>query len=95
MKHNVELTPYYARDRRVYNGASCSGMNREQEHLAALSRRMRKADPTAHCTDFYQDGWIVWITPDPNRAPRELTGNGHWDKQSAIIEAIKVLENGT
>jgi len=55
---------------------------------------MRKSDPTAHCINFHQDGWIVFINPSPNSAPIELTGRGHWDEQPAIIEAIKVLENG-
>ena len=51
-----ELTTYMASDRRVYNGAPCSDMQREWDHTKYLETRMKQADPTARCTYFPMEG---------------------------------------
>lgn len=95
----MPLSAYRATDRRVYNGAPCSDMAREWAHTDALEKRMKDADPTAHCTYFPWEGkFLVFINsnilenPGLEGPPRELTGNFHEDKQDALIEAIRVLE---
>ena len=88
----VELETYYATDRRVYNGAPCSDMQREWNRTDALDKRMKEADPTAGCTYFpVEDKYMVFHYPDPERAPQAITGF-HACKQTALIEAIKILE---
>ena len=93
------LTTYRASDRRVYNGAGCSDMEREWARTDYLIKRMKKADPTASCTYFPLEGkHLVFINsnllenPNLEGPPQELTGNMHSNKQEALIEAIKILE---
>ena len=83
----------------VYNGALCSDMTKEREHTKALEARMKIADKTASCTYFPAEGmFLVFINSNsldnPNLVgpPKELTGVMYVDKQVALIEAIKVLE---
>ena len=93
-----ELTTYRASDRRVYNGAFCSDMQREVNHTQALVKRMHQLDTTAACIYFPAEGkFLVFINsnmlthPDLMGPPKILTGNFHNDKQEALIEAIEVL----
>jgi len=95
----MELTTYRANDRRVYYGAPCSDMQKEWNHTDALVARMKRADKTASCTYFPAEAkYLVFtnsnILENPNLVgpPRELTGVFHSNKQLALIEAIKVLE---
>ena len=81
------LDTYYARDRRVYNGALCSDLQREVDHASALERRMKKAEPEASCVYFPAEGKYLTFVRH-----KELTGNFHEEKQVALIEAIEVLE---
>jgi hypothetical protein len=39
LKDSEMLTPYHASDRRVYNGAPCSDMERERKRTAYLDKR--------------------------------------------------------
>jgi len=94
-----DLTTYRASDRRVYNGALCSDMRREQDHTEYLLKRMKEADPTVRCTYFPMEGKFLVFTnsnmlenPDLKGPPVKLTGNFHSSKQEALIEAITVLE---
>lgn len=89
----VPLEPYFASDRRVYDGALCSDMKRERNHTVMLEKRMKEADPTAQCTYFpVEEQWLVFTRPNPEGAPRPLTDNFHEKKQLALIEAIQILE---
>ena len=95
----TDLVEYRATDRRVYNGAPCSDMQREFNHTDALDKRMKEADPTASCTYFPMEGkCLVFVNsnllenPDLKGPPRELTGIFHESRQAALIEAIIVLE---
>lgn len=95
-----DLTTYRARDRRVYYGAPCSDMEREWDHTYALERRMKIADRTARCTYFPTEGKHMVFTNsnclenhDLKGPPVELTGKFHTEKQEALIEAIRILEN--
>ena len=82
------LTTYRASDRRVYNGSSCSDMQREQTHTKDLLARMNQAEPAARCTYFPMEGqYLVFVNL------KQLTGKFHDDKQLALIEAITVLES--
>lgn len=90
---------YTATDRRVYNDALCTDMQKESDHIEHLETRMKKADPTASYTYFPAEGkYIVFINSNimENPAligpPRILTGTMHPSKQLALIEAINVLE---
>lgn len=92
-------TTYRASDRRVYNDALCSDMQREADHTAILEKRMKQLDPTARCTYFPLEGKFLVFTnsnilecPYVEGPPKELTGNFHSDKQVALIEAINLLE---
>lgn len=91
-ENKVSLTTYRATDRRVYEGALCSDMQRERKHTQALETRMEKADPTARCTYFPSEGYLVFVCKELDGPPRELTGKFHENKQEALIEAIEVLE---
>jgi hypothetical protein len=85
------LTTYRARDRRVYNGAFCSDMQREANHTKNLEDRMKRADPSASCVYFPGNsptGYLVFIN-----TMTILTNNFHVNKQEALIEAITILEN--
>jgi hypothetical protein len=99
VKQAEDLTTYTASDRRVYNGAPCSDMNKEWKHTADLEKRMKKADPTAACTYFPAEGkYLVFVNSNlmknPNLIgpPKILTNNFHSNKQEALIEAITILE---
>lgn len=96
------LTKYTATDRRVYNGALCSDMKKEADHLKYLEERLLQVDPTARVTFFPgagpDYGYRVVTNADlynPNHKgiPIPVTGNFHWNKQDALIEAIEVLED--
>jgi hypothetical protein len=84
---NVPLEPYYASDRRCYNGAFCSDLQREADRIDALEKRMKKAEPSASCTYFPMEGKYMTFVRF-----LELTGKFHTCKQSALIEAIQALE---
>ncbi len=89
----TSLTTYRATDRRVYQGALCSDMERQVQHTENLLKRLRQTSPTATCTYFPVEGkFMVFHKPDPERTWREVTSNFHECKQSAIIEAIQTLE---
>jgi hypothetical protein len=96
----VPLEPYYASDRRCYNGAFCSDLQREADRTDALEKRMKESDPSASCTYFPAEGkYMTFVNtkvPDgPYKGfdrPKQLTGKFHTCKQSALIEAIQVLE---
>ena len=91
---------YTASDRRVYNGALCSDMQREANHTKYLENCMKKLDPTTACTYFpMEDKYLVFTNTNfmenPNLVgpPQELTGKFYSSKQEAMIEAIGILEN--
>lgn len=93
------LETYRASDRRCYNGAMCSDLQREANHTKALEKRMKEIDRTAGVCYFPVEGKYLAFTnsnilenPDLEGPPKILTGNFFVDKQAAIIEAIKVLE---
>jgi len=86
-----ELYVYRAKDRRVYDGALCSDMQRELDHTNYLERRMKRADGTARCTYYPAESRYLVFTDVAGR-PKILTGNMHSFKQLALIEAIQVLE---
>ena len=99
----IELTNYQATDRRVYNGCPSSDMSKQWKHTDDLTKRMQKADPTAGCTYFPVEGKYLVFTNSKGSLsweeytelegpPKELTGKMHYDKQDALIEAIKILE---
>lgn len=83
----MQLETYYASDRRVYDGAICSDMRGESEHTAMLEKRLKKADPTAHCTYFPMGGkYLVFV------GYKQLSKQFHGDRQTALIDAIQTLE---
>lgn len=95
----TELTTHKASDRRVYDGAPCSDMDREWSHTDGLEKRLLAADPTAAVTYFPMEGKYLAFTntnilenPHLEGPPRILTGVFHVEKQEALIEAIRVLE---
>jgi len=81
---------YYATDRRVYNGALCSDMQRQQDHTNALLAKLVELEPDAFCTYFPQeDKWDVSRRSDyKSIIPSLIAG-----KQEAIIAAIEILED--
>ena len=84
---NVPLETYFASDRRVYDGAYCSVMQREADRTVALEKRMKASNPEASCTYFpMEEKFMVFVKH------RQLTGNFYQHKQHALIEAIQVLE---
>lgn len=84
----TRLETYKATDRRIYNGAACDDLRHEWNHTAKLEKRMKKAEPTAHCAFFPgEDKFMVFIGYS-----KILTGNFHDSKQEALIEAINILE---
>ncbi len=88
-----ELTTYHVADRRVYNGALCSGMQREEGHTKVLEARLKAADSTASATYFPVEGkYMAFHYPTPDKGPREISGTFHSSRQLALIEAIEILE---
>ncbi len=84
---NVPLETYFASDRRYYDGALCSDLQREADRTDALEKRMKASNPDASCTYFpMEDKFMVFVKH------RQLTGNFYRHKQQALIEAIQVLE---
>lgn len=91
---NTPLQTYRATDRRVFQGAPCSDMQRERDRTDGLESRMKTAEPTATCTYFPMEGkYMTFFKPDPDGTWYEVTGNFHENKQEALIEAIRILEN--
>ncbi len=99
----TELINYRARDRRVYNGCPSSDMKRQWDHTEGLIKRMQDADPTAGDCYFPLEGKYLVFTNSKGRLsweeytelegpPIELTGNMHYSRQDALIEAIQILE---
>jgi hypothetical protein len=89
----TELTTYHATDRRVYNGAFCSDMQREADHVRMLEARLKAADSTASVTYFPVEGkYLAFHYPKPGRGPREVSGIFRVNRQLALIEAIEILE---
>jgi hypothetical protein len=80
---------YYATDRRVYNGALCSDMQRQEDHTEALLARLVELEPDAFCTYFPMEGkWNVSRSSDYKSIIPSLV----YGKQEAIITAIRILE---
>lgn len=94
----TKLTKYIASDRRVYNGALCSDMQRQFNRTKELENLMKSLDKTASCTYFPLEGKYLVFTntnilenKDLEGPPKILTNNFHKCKQDALIEAIEVL----
>lgn len=84
----MELTTYRASDRRVYNGAYCSDMERERDHTKQLMEELLKLEPNAICTYFPMEGkWDVSRRTDYKSIIPDMVEG----KQEAIIEAIELL----
>jgi hypothetical protein len=80
------MKPYYATDRRVYDGVLCSDMRREFEHSLKLAMKLRSLGGI--CTDFpVEQAYMVFVDCKP------LTDCFHSRKQEALIEAILLLES--
>jgi hypothetical protein len=68
-------------------------MEKEYQHTKGLGSRLKKLDPTARATYFPMEGKFLVFLHHKEKAPTELTGNMHEDKQVALIEAIQNLES--
>lgn len=79
---------YHAKDRRCFDGAPCPDLQKEISHTRALQRRLRRADPRAHCVHFPAGNCYQVLTGEPVH----VTGNSHADLQEALVEAILKLE---
>lgn len=93
------METYRASNRRCYNGALSSDLQRELNHTKALEEKMKQLDHTASCTYFPMEGKYLTFTnsnilqnPDLKGPPIILTGNFHVSKQEALIEAIQILQ---
>lgn len=83
----ADLQVYYARDRRVYDGALSTDMQKEADHTRSLFERLKKTAPETTCVYFPgEERWMTFLNYRP------ITGNFHNHKQEALIEAIKLLE---
>jgi hypothetical protein len=91
----VELVPYHATDRRVYNGAFCSDMTREKNHKEELLAELLRLCPQAKVTYFPMEGYydVSIRHEEPGKLWFECVYS-NYDKQLAIIGAIhKIIEN--
>lgn len=88
-KKQVPLEPYYAYDRRCYDGAPCSDLQRELDRTVALEKRMKEADPLAFVTYFPVEE--KWQTGTSEKY-QPITGKSFYCKQMALIDAIEFLE---
>lgn len=88
-KKQVPLEPYYAYDRRCYDGAPCSDLQREWDQTEALEKRMKKANPLAFVTYFPVEGKWEAATSEKYQS---ITGRAFYCKQMALIDAIEFLE---
>lgn len=86
----MALEPYYATDRRVYNGAPCSDMSREWKHTDELEAYLKKLRPGAFATYFPIEG--KWDVSDRDNGYRSIIPDLVYGKQEALIEAINILE---
>jgi len=77
-------THYTATDRRVYNGAPCSDMQREHDSLASLVAEAAKRG--ARATYFPVEGWSVWVN---NREVGKL----HATKGDALVAFLDSSED--
>ena len=90
---------YHAKDRRLYNGAPCSDLQKEWDNTTALEKQMKQLDSTTSCTYFPLEAKYLVFTNSNllenlnlTGPPKELTGNMHTSKQRALIEAIHKLK---
>jgi len=71
---------YKATDRRVYNGALCSDMKKEQDSLSKLERKAAKLG--ARATYFPMEGkWSVW-------SDFRRVSDMYSDKGAALVEFL-------
>ena len=85
----MELSTYQATDRRVYNGALCSGMLGERSHTIKLMEELHKLEPRAVSTYFpMEDKYLVSIRHQTDQKLWFEELSFEHNKQVAIIKAI-------
>lgn len=80
---------YYAKDRRCYNGAFSSDMEKEIASKQKILNSIKEQYPEYSCTYFPAEGkYLSFISH------RELTGNMHNDQGQCLLEAWRILIKG-
>ena len=88
MNNKLGLLPelYYANDRRCYNGAMCSDLQKEIGSKEVIFNEIKKSYPNYSCTYFPLEGKYLSFLKH-----KQLTGNMFEDKGQCLLEAWRVL----
>ena len=85
---------HYAYDRRCYNGAMCSDLQKEHVSKDNILKQIKKARPDYRCTYFpVEDKYLSFIYKT-EYVPIQLTGNMFEDKGQCLLEAWIILVGG-
>lgn len=81
---------HYATDRRVYNGALCSDLQREAESKDNIRKKILEKYPKFRTCHFPQGGgWLAHLCYD------DVSGNFHHDLGDCLLEAWDILIGNT
>lgn len=88
---------HYATDRRCYNGAYCSDLQRELDSLKAVEAAIRRVEPSYRCCYFPGEGKYLSFVSTEGRfgfpVPREF-GDMYVDKGQCLLAAWRELVAG-
>lgn len=74
--------PHHATDRRCYNGALCSDLQREIDSEKDIAAQIKAVEPKFSCTYFPAEGkYMTFVDHKP------LTNKFHQDRGDALLEA--------
>ena len=88
----TNLQPYYATDRRIYNGAPCSDMRRQWNREEEILKELRRLEPRAWMTYFPQEGFWSAAYWDKDDKFCDIPTPDFGCKQTAMLAAIEYLE---
>lgn len=96
---------HYATDRRCYNGAMCSDLQKEIDSRNSILKEIQNSRPDYRCTYFPMEGkFMSFVDKETTirsrtgdyvaQVPCELTGNFFEDKGQCLLEAWRILVGG-
>lgn len=89
MANTKEPELHYATDRRCYDGAFCSDLQKEIDSVANLEKNIKAACPGFSCTYFPAEGkYMAFVDRRP------LTGEFVTDRGHCLLQAWRMLVGG-
>ena len=82
----IEPKLHYAKDRRCYDGAMCSDLQRELDSKEVIFNEIKESYPDYHCTYFPAEGKFLSFLKC-----KILTNNMFEDRGKCLLEAWRIL----